>query len=570
MWAAAYSSFAVLTLFLSSVQGKAVSSFAGATSTFLFPPAGQTVTVPDPFFPNAKEVGFAGPTPTGDEANTIETAPSVAKLDSIFPLINPDTSDKPGDAFDVLHHLGNLAPWRSVKSFGLPHASARIPTGCKLEQVHLVHRHGARYPTTGAAPSDFATLLHGVADTTGVNVTGPLAFLRTWQYKLGAEILTPFGRSQLFALGVGFRVKYGELLKQFTDLPVFRTTSQGHMVDSALHFAAGFFGVQTYQQDYHQLIEVEAHGFNSTLASYHMCPNANNHIAGFGVAQGLQWATVYLVKAQKRLQPYITGITLDPSILLGMQQTCAYETVALGYSLFCDLFTQEEWIGYSYLNDLLFWYSFGPGNPAASAQGIGYVQELVSRLTETRITDFTSTVNETIVSSNVTFPFGQPIYVEATHDATISESTCIYFNPVSFSSFRDSHDASTVYVVLTAMNFTSLAANGPLPTDHIPPNHSYIVNNITPFASNLVGQVISCPASPASPSPTHIRWILNDAVVPLTGIKGCHRNSNGLCPLPTFIAGMQQRIAEVDFAFDCFANYTMPNPDCITTGQYPK
>ncbi|KAJ6595075.1 phosphoglycerate mutase-like protein [Mycena vulgaris] len=545
MWPA-YSGFVALALsHVSAVDGSAVSSFAGATSTFLFPPIGQTVTVPDPFFPDANQVGFAGPTPTGDEANAIATAPSVAKVDSFFPLVNPGTSGKAGNDFDVVHQFGSLGPWRSVESFGLPDASAKIPSNCKLDQVHLVHRHGARYPTTGAPPSAFATLLHGLASTTGVNATGPLAFLSTWEYKLGAEILTPFGRSQLFDLGVGFRVKYGELLKGFSDLPVFRTTSEGRMVDSALHFAAGFFGVQTFAEDYHQLIEIEELGFNSTLAPYDTCPNANNDVAAFGTTQGLKWATIYLAAAQKRLTPYLSGMPLSPSILVAMQQLCAYETVSLGYSMFCDLFTEEEWLGFSYLNDLLFWYSFGPGNPAVSAQGIGYVQELVSRLTKTRITKFETTVNQTLVSSNVTFPLDQPIYVDATHDTVIS-------------------------AIVTAMNFTSLAANGPLPTDHIPDNHSYIVNNLVPFASNLVGQVLSCPASPASSNTTYIRWILNDAVVPLTGIKGCTSNSNGLCPLQTFVDGMNQRIAEVDFAFDCFANYTIPNPDNITTGQFPK
>ncbi|KAJ6617632.1 phosphoglycerate mutase-like protein [Mycena sp. CBHHK59/15] len=533
---------AVLALSFSVVNAAKVSSFAGSTSTFLFPPANQTVTATDTYFPNANQVGFAGPTPTGDEANAIATAPSVATVNSVFPLINPATSDKEGGDFDVVHHFGNLAPWQSVKSLGLPHASASVPKGCKINQVHLVHRHGARYPTTGAPPSAFASALHGLASTTGVNVTGPLAFLATWEYKMGAELLTPFGRSQLFDLGVGFRVKYGELLKGFNDLPVFRTTSEARMVDSALHFAAGFFGVQSYQQDYHQLIEIESLGFNSTLAPYEQCPNANNAIANFGQVQALKWASVYLVEAQKRLQPFITGLPLSSSILVAIQQLCAYETVSLGYSAFCDLFTEEEWLGYSYLNDLLFWYGYGPGNPATSAQGIGYVQELLSRLTQTRITEFATTVNKTIVSSKVTFPLDQPMYVDATHDVVIS-------------------------AIVTALNFTSLAANGPLPTDHIPPNHSYIVNYIAPFASNLVGQVLSCPASSM---PTHIRWILNDAVIPLTGIKGCKANSDGLCPLPSFIDGIKQRIEEVDFAFDCFANYTMPDPDNITTGQYPK
>jgi len=59
-------------------------------------------------------------------------------------------------------------------------------------------------------------------------------------------------------------------------------------------------------------------------------------------------------------------------------------------------------------------------------------------------------------------------------------------------------------------------------------------------------------------------------VVPLTGVNGCKANPNGLCPLSTFVAGMQQRIADVDFNYDCFANYTVPEPDTIIDGQYPK
>lgn len=99
---------------------------------------------------------------------------------------------------------------------------------------------------------------------------------------------------------------------------------------------------------------------------------------------------------------------------------------------------------------------------------------------------------------------------------------------------------------------------------------SYMVNKISPFGSNLVGQVLSCPASAHSSSaPTHIRWLLNDAAVPLTGIKGCKADADGLCPFDTFLAGMKQRIAEVDFTFGCFGNYSVPNPDLIVDGQLP-
>ncbi|PPQ67076.1 hypothetical protein CVT25_005677 [Psilocybe cyanescens] len=496
------------------------SSFAGSTISAIFPPPNATVTATDTFFLDASEVGFAGPTPTGDEANAIATAPVIAKVDSFFPLINLGAQDtKKNKPFDVLVHAGNLSPWQTVDSFGLPNASPVIPQGCEIIQAHLLHRHGARYPTTGSGPANFAAKVHAAATGGGFLATGALSFLNTWTYKLGAETLTPFGRSQLFNLGIGFRVKYGELLKEFKDLPVFRTTSEARMVDSALHFAAGFFGVQSYQQEYHQLITVETDGQNNTLAPYETCTNSNNAIGQFGNVQAAKWGQVYLPPALKRLNKELKGLELNLTDLPSMQQLCAYETVALGFSEFY----------------LTFWYGNGPGNPTSSAMGIGYVQELVSRLTKTRITNFDTTVNSSVVTNDVLFPLDQPIFVDASHDTILS-------------------------AIFVAMNFTSLSANGPLPTDHIPKDQTYFVNEIAPFGSNLVGQVLSCPAST---SPTHIRWILNDAVLPLTGIKGCKANKDGLCDLDTFIAGMKTRIAEVDFAFDCFANYTIPIPDNI-------
>jgi len=533
------------------------SSFAGSTQTFQFPPPGATITENAADFPDATQINVFGPTPTGDEALAIATAPVVPQYANTFPLIEPGTEDK-SKTFSVIHSWGNLSPFRSPdasnpntqSSFGIANTSPLVPAGCELTQVHLLHRHGARYPTTGAAPSVFATALNAAAATGKLSASGPLAFLNTWEYKLGAEILTPFGRAQLFELGVGFRVKYGNLLKGFTDLPVWRTTSEERMVDSALHFAAGFFGVQAYANDYRQLIEIEAPGFNSTLAPYEQCPNANNAIAGIAANFTNAWADIYLKDAQKRLAPHLSGLALNSTWLLAMQQTCAYETVALGYSAFCDLFTEEEWNGYEYAVDLAFWYGNGPGNPAVAAQGIGWVHELVSRLTGERITASASTTNATIVGSNVTFPLNQPIFVDATHDTVIS-------------------------AIVVAMNFTSMAKTGPLPSTHIPKDRSYVVNQISPFASNLVGQVLSCPSAsssksskaPAAGTPTHIRWLLNDAVLPLDGISGCGSSALGLCPLKTFTAGMQQRIKEVDFEFGCFGNYSAPVPDLLVGGM---
>ncbi|KAH9847412.1 phosphoglycerate mutase-like protein [Lenzites betulinus] len=537
--------FCGASLALASPVHEIASTFAGATSTAVFPPPGATNTAVDTFFPGAEQVGHGGPTPTGDEAWVLQTAPVGPLREDVYPLISPveaqKTVQKP--SFNPSRSWGNLSPWFSVgDEFGLPDASQVVPAGCELTQVHLLHRHGARYPSAGDDSSGFAKALHKAATSPGgFKASGPLEFLNTWNYKLGTDILTAFGRQQLFDLGIAFRVKYGHLLKGFTDLPVFRTTSEARMVDSALHFAAGFFGVQQYQSEYHQLIIIEDDGFNNTLSPTN-CPNTENfEDIGFNASD--DWTEIYLNKTVQRLQQYIDGVELGVFTVLAMQDLCAYETVALGYSAFCDIFTEEEWRGYEYVWDLQFWYDSGFGSPTGAAQGIGYVQELIARLTETSLTEFATTLNETLDNNNVTFPLNQPIYVDATHDAVIS-------------------------AVLVALNFTTLAANGPLPLDHIPKHQTFTVSHLVPFAANLVGQVMSCPARKNSQEKeSFIRFLLNDGVVPLTGISHCTADKNGLCRTADFVQGMKERIAEVDFAFDCYANYTVPSPDTIINGR---
>lgn len=232
---------AALLLALPFCTAESVSSYAGSTVVDSYPPPGATNTAVDSYFPDGAQVGYAGPTPTGAEPAAIATAIPFAKVENAFPLSMPNSADGADIAFNVMRHWGNLAPMYSVDSFGLPEASPVIPEGCGINAVHLLMRHGARYPTSDSGSSHFASKLHAAASQEGFSVTGDLEFLATWTYKLGAEILTPYGRDSLFSNGVAFRYRYGNLLNAFTDLPVFRTTSEDRMLDSALNFAAGFF-----------------------------------------------------------------------------------------------------------------------------------------------------------------------------------------------------------------------------------------------------------------------------------------------------------------------------------------
>jgi hypothetical protein len=73
-------------------------------------------------------------------------------------------------------------------------------------------------------------------------------------------------------------------------------------------------------------------------------------------------------------------------------------------------------------------------------------------------------------------------------------------------------------------------------------------------------QVLSCPdesyeieaeGNDVRRSDKHIRVILNDAAVPLTGIRGCPENDDGKCPMSTFTSSIQEIIGSIDFAKEC-------------------
>ncbi|KAF9218807.1 phosphoglycerate mutase-like protein [Gyrodon lividus] len=427
-----------------SASGDRVDVYAhpwvGSTIVHNYPPPSPTNNFPE-LFPT--DVGYPGGTLTGAEPALIVTAPSqplqtgaaqlVAPAYTVFPEgpSQPKVSIPRERPFNLFRSWGNLSPWYSVPrgAFGIDEGP-EPPEKCEIKGVHVLHRHGARYPTAWTnfgGPATLAKRLH--ESTKQWEATGRLAFLNDWTYKLGEEVLTPFGRQQLYDLGVSMRLKYGFLLENFTAqnrLPVFRTESQDRMHASAINFALGFFG-WPIEDKYEQVIMIEASGFNNTLAPYDTCPNANAHgKADRSLRYVRQWTRIYLEEARQRLQADLRpieeggeGLELEIEDVYRMQQMCAYETVALGYSKFCELFTQDEWEGFNYALDLSFWYDSAFGSPVARVQGLGYLQELISRLTHTPIASHNSSTNATLHSDERMWPVDDVMYVDATHEVVV-------------------------------------------------------------------------------------------------------------------------------------------------------
>jgi len=149
-----------------------------------------------------------------------------------------------------------------------------------------------------------------------------------------------------------------ELLNNFTAqkaLPVFRTQSQDRMVKTAENFAAGFFGVPEYLDQVNIEILVENANVNNSGAPYSTCPNSN--IASRG-SIGSTVATAFANNAFNgtlaRLNSEVSGaLNFTSADIIDMLQLCAYETDALGFSSFCGLFSEQDFINFEYYYDLV-------------------------------------------------------------------------------------------------------------------------------------------------------------------------------------------------------------------------
>lgn len=119
--------------------------WVGSTEVHSYPPTSPANYDPTLFPGN---VGYPGPTPTGAEPALLATAPAYpSNSPAQGLLIVPDEFSS--SKFELLKLWGNLSPWYSnpVGRFGVDKGPG-TPEGCTVTGLHLLHRHGARYPTT--------------------------------------------------------------------------------------------------------------------------------------------------------------------------------------------------------------------------------------------------------------------------------------------------------------------------------------------------------------------------------------------------------------------------------------
>ena len=227
--------------------------------------------------------------------------------------------------------------------------------------------------------------------------------------------------------------------------------------------------------------------------------------------------------------------------------------MAFGYSAFCDLFTYEEWQGFEYSIDLDFAGDNYFQSPTGRAVGIGYVEEVLARLTNHTITSVTGQDNITLDNNTVTFPLNQTLYFDFSHDTNIAG-------------------------ILTAFGLTQFAPL--LPTSGPPPNQQLIVSHLQPFGARLDIEIINAPqpvaanrteagnAYTSGPPTSYVHFIINQRSLPLgASLSACGQRTDGWCELNTFIQIQSQSLANASYDY---GKLTLSTPFSTTIPYFGK
>jgi hypothetical protein len=452
-----------------------------------------------------------------------------------------------------------------------------LPLGCQVEQAFILHRHAARYPG-GTDFTDFTNSLNALQNTPG-QFTGPLSFLNTWSNQLSHDILLPQGVGMEYHSGVNFWKQYGRIFYNAqpgqnyynaTGQPILllRADSIQRVIDSGRSWANGFYALYNQTSKYNYLVLIAAPGFNCSLASFVTCTNFGNSSNGiFNVNEGIyQPVNNYLQPAVTRLLQYMpSGTNFSTNTAFVFQSLCTYEYFIFGQSDFCNLFTLNEWKGFSYTCDLYIYNGFSFGSPFGRALGLGVLEELIARLTNQTISVSDSSVNSTLDGSTSTFPLNQTFYLDMSHDfmiiGLITAMSIDYFHtPLSYSSF---------------------------PPDD---NRVFKTTHIIPYAAHMITEKIGC----ASSSPTEvstaytqytptqygysasnapfkfIRMRLNNGIVPIATIRGgyCAGRGDGLCPLQSFLNSQANASAQANYGNLCFGSFNYNSANFYGDGNY--
>ncbi|ODV76725.1 putative acid phosphatase precursor [Suhomyces tanzawaensis NRRL Y-17324] len=391
------------------------------------------------------------------------------------------------ELYNVIRYLGGAGPYIQRQGYGI---STDIPDQCTLEQVQLFSRHGERFPSTSSGKKLEA--VYKKLKSYNGTYTGDLGFLNDYTFFVDDKDMcgketSPKNSESNFA-GTTDALKH-----------VF-TSNSGRVFQTGNYFAHGFLG-DDYKDDkvkYVVFDEDEKIGINS-LTPRRACALYNDTSDSYVD----ELDTKYLKNIVTRFQKFAPGLNITLGDVRNLFQWCAYEINVKGASPICDLFTNEEFIQYSYSADVGYYYSNGPGNNLTAVIGSTLLNSSLALLKD---------------DSN-----SNKVWLSFTHDTDLEVF----------------HSALGLF-----------APNEDLPTDYIPFPYPYQHSSICPQGARVYTEKYKCGET------SYVRYIINDAVIP---IPNCSSGPGFSCELSAYEDYIQERIGEINYSEQCGLDDSAPS-----------
>jgi acid phosphatase len=314
-----------------------------------------------------------------------------------------------------------------------------------------------------------------------------------------------------FTTGVRLRTRYKHLLSKAisscSTRPIqFWASDSQRVIETARHFALGFFGIDYQTNNIADLEVISEHSSlgGDTLTPGRTCLNNKKDIVN-GQKKGYnmmgEYRATYMQPIRARLLKQI-GLNFTDTEIYSMQEMCGFETTVRGRSDWCDVFTQDEFLSFEYARDLLHYYRAGPGQKYAASMGWLWLNTTTNLLLEG--------------------PDAGPLFFSFVHDGDIAP-------------------------MMTALDVINDDEH--LPVTHIPHERKWRKSQVSPMGGRIIFERLACQVKDTPGVERFVRLNINDGI---TAIPDCHSGPGNSCPLRQFAARTKKRGEEVgDFKELC-------------------
>lgn len=226
-------------------------------------------------------------------------------------------------------------------------------------------------------------LYHRMKDS-NVTLQGDLAFVNHWDFfttepaeHFESLVSTgPYaGTLEAFTTGVKLRTRYKRLLDEALSesSTSFWASDSRRVIDTAKYFAAGFFGLAWDELATLHVIPETADRGADTLTPGRTClryrSNADEYGHDYGYRMMDEFRSTYEPAIARRLTEQNPDLVFTEREIFTMQLICGFETLAKGFSPWCNVFARTEWEDFEYARDVIHYYRAGPGNPYSGPMG---------------------------------------------------------------------------------------------------------------------------------------------------------------------------------------------------------